>query len=43
MVGARQRWRDMQDPVFILKQRYARGEITKEQFDQMMRDLSQPG
>jgi putative membrane protein len=25
----------------ILRERYARGEITKEQFDQMMRDLGQ--
>jgi len=25
----------------ILRQRYARGEVTKEQFDQMMRDLQQ--
>jgi putative membrane protein len=25
----------------ILKERYARGEITKEQFDQMMRDIEQ--
>jgi putative membrane protein len=25
----------------IIRQRYARGEITKEQFDQMMRDLEQ--
>ncbi|MDE1853523.1 MAG: SHOCT domain-containing protein [Thaumarchaeota archaeon] len=25
----------------ILRQRYARGEITKDQFDQMMRDLEQ--
>ena len=25
----------------ILRQRYARGELTKEQFDQMMRDLAQ--
>ena len=29
------------DPRQILKRRYARGEITKEQFDQMMRDLDQ--
>jgi uncharacterized membrane protein len=29
------------DPREILRQRYARGEITKEQFDQMMRDLEQ--
>jgi uncharacterized membrane protein len=39
--GAGRRWRYMQDPVYILKQRYARGEITKEQFDQMMKDLAQ--
>lgn len=26
---------------YILRERYARGEITKEQFDQMMRDLEQ--
>lgn len=38
------RLRYMNDPVYILRQRYARGEITKEQFDQMMKDLrdSQP-
>lgn len=29
------------DPKQILKRRYAKGEITKEQFDQMMRDLEQ--
>ena len=29
------------DPREIIRQRYARGEITKEQFDQMMRDLEQ--
>ncbi len=29
------------DPHEILRQRYARGEITKEQFDQMTRDLEQ--
>lgn len=28
-----------QTPVDILKERYAKGEITKEQFDQMKRDL----
>ena len=27
---------------YILRERYARGEITKDQFDQMMRDLQQP-
>ena len=26
---------------YILRQRYARGEITKDQYDQMMRDLEQ--
>lgn len=26
---------------YILRERYARGEITKEQYDQMMRDLTQ--
>jgi putative membrane protein len=28
-------------PIRILRQRYARGEITKEQYDQMLRDLEQ--
>jgi putative membrane protein len=28
------------DPLDIAKERYARGEITKEQFDQIRRDLS---
>ena len=32
------RW-DRVDAEEILRQRYARGEITKEQFDQMLRDL----
>ncbi|MCL4435378.1 MAG: SHOCT domain-containing protein [Thaumarchaeota archaeon] len=29
------------DATEILRQRYARGEITKEQFDQMMKDLAE--
>lgn len=29
------------DPVHILRVRYARGEITKEQYDQMLQDLGQ--
>jgi putative membrane protein len=32
-------WGYYGDATEILKQRYARGEITKDQFDQMMRDL----
>jgi putative membrane protein len=39
----RKYWREQlrrNEPVRILRQRYARGEITKEQFDQMLRDLS---
>jgi putative membrane protein len=35
------RWRDWDDANEILRQRYARGEITKEQFEQMQRDLEQ--
>ncbi len=30
-----------ESPLDILKHRYAKGELTKEQFDQMKRDLSQ--
>jgi putative membrane protein len=30
---------DQQQPIDILRERYARGEITKEEFDQMRRDL----
>lgn len=30
----------MQDPLEILKLRYARGEITREQYEQMKRDLA---
>jgi putative membrane protein len=32
-------WRDKEDAVSILRARYAGGEITKEQFEQMRRDL----
>ncbi len=34
-------WRRYDRAVAILRERYAKGEITKEQFDQMMRDLEQ--
>ena len=34
-------WYGYGDAHEILRQRYARGEITKEQFDQMSRDLEQ--
>ncbi|HYY48490.1 MAG TPA: SHOCT domain-containing protein [Thermoplasmata archaeon] len=34
-------WRYHDDAHEILRARYARGEITKDQFDQMMRDLEQ--
>jgi putative membrane protein len=34
-------WYHYGDAREILRQRYARGEITKEQYDQMMRDLEQ--
>lgn len=37
------RWQRFGTPEEILKRRYARGEITKDQFDQMMRDLQQHG
>ncbi len=36
-----QRW-EGNESVRILRQRYARGEITKEQFRQMLRDLRRP-
>jgi len=34
-------WRYRDESYYILRQRYARGEITKEQYDQMMRDLNE--
>jgi uncharacterized membrane protein len=34
-----QRHRGRNDPLMIIQERYARGEITKEQFDQMAQDL----
>jgi len=40
----RKYWRERlrrNEPIRIIRQRYARGEITKEQFDQMLRDLAQ--
>jgi putative membrane protein len=40
----RKYWREQlrrNDPVRIVRQRYARGEITKEEYDQMLRDLQQ--
>jgi putative membrane protein len=39
----RRYWREhfrRNDPIRIVRQRYARGEITKDQFDQMLRDLA---
>jgi uncharacterized membrane protein len=34
-------WRHRDESYYILRRRYAKGEITKEQFDQMMRDLQE--
>ena len=39
----RKHWREQyraNQPLRILRQRYARGEITKEQFEEMLRDLN---
>lgn len=35
--------RDAETALDILKKRYARGEITSEEFERMRRDISQPG
>lgn len=40
----RKHWRERfreNEPISVLRLRYARGEITKDQFNQMMRDLEQ--
>lgn len=37
----RRHWRRYDQAVSILRERYAKGEITKEQFEQMMRDLEE--
>ena len=37
----RRYWRYGDQAYYILRERYARGEITKDQLDQMMRDLQQ--
>ncbi len=34
-------WRHRDGSYYILRERYAKGEITKEQYDQMMRDLDE--
>src|SRR2546428_943449 len=34
-------WRYQDESYYIIRERYAKGEITKEQFEQMMRDLQQ--
>src|SRR5712664_4630616 len=39
--GPRRSWRYGDQAYYTLRERYARGEITKEQFDQMTRDLQQ--
>ena len=36
-------WHYRDDSYYIIRERYARGEITKDQYDQMMRDLDQHG
>jgi uncharacterized membrane protein len=41
--GYRRSWRYYDSAHQILRERYAKGEITKEQYDQMSRDLEQQG
>ncbi len=37
--GSNRGWREEDRALQLLRERYARGEITKEQFDQMSNDL----
>ncbi len=37
----RRYWRYRDESYYIIRERYASGEITKDQYDQMMRDLQQ--
>jgi putative membrane protein len=39
--GDRRRYRNGEDAYFVLRERFARGEITREQFEQMSRDLQE--
>ncbi|NTU68815.1 MAG: SHOCT domain-containing protein [Chlorobiaceae bacterium] len=39
--GMRDRWHKTRDPVEILKERYARGEIGKDEYDEKKKDLDQ--
>lgn len=39
-VGAGKKGTDTETPLEILKRRYAKGEVTKEQFDQMKEDIT---